>query len=480
MAGTFVLTDTITKTFDDLFADVNDGHRRRRARGGRLRRRVRRRPAGPRRRDARRRRWPSADGVAAAEGPGPRLRPVRRHGRRGHRRPRPRARPPSASTGPTIRELNPFTLVDGEPPGPDEVVIDQPHRRPRRLRGRRRRAGPHPGRRGRPCRSPASPASATPTARPAPPRALFDTADRPGAGRHARQVRHDLRGRRGRRHPGAAGREHRGRCCPSDQDLEVLTGAEFTEDQQDQIKEVLGFFNTFLLVFAVIALFVGAFIIYNTFSIIVAQRTRELALLRAVGASRRQVLGRRCWSRRSSSASSPRLVGLVVGIGLAELLKAGLDAIGFELPATGAVVLPRTVMVCVRRRRRRHRGLGPRPRPCGPRGSRPSPPCATSPSTTSGQLHPPPRHRPAHHRPRRAAPRLGGLFGGGDNAARQPSALGRGPRLHRRHRARPRPRRPVRQGARLARSPASGASPGTWPARTRCATPSAPPPPPPR
>ena len=52
----------------------------------------------------------------------------------------------------------------------------------------------------------------------------------------------------------------------------------------------LGFFNTFLLVFAVIALFVGCFLIYNTFSIIVAQRSREMALLRAIGASRRQVL----------------------------------------------------------------------------------------------------------------------------------------------------------------------------------------------
>ena len=52
------------------------------------------------------------------------------------------------------------------------------------------------------------------------------------------------------------------------------------------MQEALGFFRTALLVFAFIALFVGAFIIFNTFSIIVAQRTRELALLRAIGASR--------------------------------------------------------------------------------------------------------------------------------------------------------------------------------------------------
>ena len=72
---------------------------------------------------------------------------------------------------------------------------------------------------------------------------------------------------------------------------EVLTGAaDHRREPGATSKEQLGFFNTFLLVFAVIALFVGAFIIYNTFSIIVAQRTKEMALLRAIGASRKQVL----------------------------------------------------------------------------------------------------------------------------------------------------------------------------------------------
>ncbi len=60
--------------------------------------------------------------------------------------------------------------------------------------------------------------------------------------------------------------------------LEVLTGDELTEEDQNEIADQLGFFNTFLLVFAGVALFVGIFIIYNTFSIIVAQRTREMAL----------------------------------------------------------------------------------------------------------------------------------------------------------------------------------------------------------
>ena len=70
---------------------------------------------------------------------------------------------------------------------------------------------------------------------------------------------------------------------------EVITGTEITEETQSDIKQSLSFITTFFLVFAVIALVVGTFVIYNSFSIIVAQRTREMALLRAIGARRRQV-----------------------------------------------------------------------------------------------------------------------------------------------------------------------------------------------
>ena len=73
-------------------------------------------------------------------------------------------------------------------------------------------------------------------------------------------------------------------------DAEVLTGAELTKEAQDDIQEAMSFFNTFLLIFAGIALFVGAFIIYNTFSIIITQRQKEMALLRAIGASGKQVV----------------------------------------------------------------------------------------------------------------------------------------------------------------------------------------------
>ena len=71
--------------------------------------------------------------------------------------------------------------------------------------------------------------------------------------------------------------------------MEARTGDAYVEENKANLDEVLGFLQTFLLVFAAVSLIVGIFIIINTFSILVAQRSRELALLRAMGASRRQV-----------------------------------------------------------------------------------------------------------------------------------------------------------------------------------------------
>jgi putative ABC transport system permease protein len=89
------------------------------------------------------------------------------------------------------------------------------------------------------------------------------------------------------------------------QAAEAVTAAQSSAETSADIKEGLGFFTTALLVFAGISLFVGAFLIFNTFSMLVAQRARELALLRALGASRRQVTDLGAWSRRWSSAWSP-------------------------------------------------------------------------------------------------------------------------------------------------------------------------------
>jgi putative ABC transport system permease protein len=127
---------------------------------------------------------------------------------------------------------------------------------------------------------------------------------------------------------------------------EVLTGAEITEETQSEIKEQLSFFNIFLLIFAVIALFVGSFIIYNTFSIVVAQRSREMALMRAIGASRRQVLGSILLEATVVGVIAS-VVGLLAGIGVAAGLKALLAGFGIDIPAGGIVLLPRTVVVAL-------------------------------------------------------------------------------------------------------------------------------------
>jgi putative ABC transport system permease protein len=129
-----------------------------------------------------------------------------------------------------------------------------------------------------------------------------------------------------------------------DPKIEVVSGQAVTAEGQQSVHQALSVINVFLLVFAFIALFVGSFVIFNTFSISVAQRMRELALLRAVGASRLQVMG---------SVLGESLVigvlasaaGVAAGIGLAGVLKAGLAALGFDLPATGLVVGLRTLVV---------------------------------------------------------------------------------------------------------------------------------------
>lgn len=126
----------------------------------------------------------------------------------------------------------------------------------------------------------------------------------------------------------------------------VQTGDEVQDESAAAITAGLGFISTFLLVFAGVALFVGAFIIVNTFGVLIARRTRELALLRAVGASRRQVT----WSVLLE-ALLVGLVGGVVGLGLgillAVLLRALFGVIGFDVPAGSLVVAPRTVLVSV-------------------------------------------------------------------------------------------------------------------------------------
>ncbi|HUL84086.1 MAG TPA: FtsX-like permease family protein [Actinomycetota bacterium] len=126
--------------------------------------------------------------------------------------------------------------------------------------------------------------------------------------------------------------------------FEAVTAASAAQQQQDQVNQGLGFLRTGLLVFGFVALFVGAFIIFNTFNIVVSQRSRELALFRALGASRRQVM--------TSVLVESFVVGVVASIGgvllgivLAIGLKALLGGLGLKLPPTALVVSARTVIV---------------------------------------------------------------------------------------------------------------------------------------
>ena len=128
--------------------------------------------------------------------------------------------------------------------------------------------------------------------------------------------------------------------------LEAITSDVAAAQQADQVKKSLGFLSTFLLAFAAVSLFVGSFIIYNTFTIIVAQRLRELALLRALGASRRQVT-RSVLAEGLLVGFFASLVGVGFGVVVAIGLKAVFSAIGADLPSTAMVIKPRTVIVPV-------------------------------------------------------------------------------------------------------------------------------------
>ncbi|WP_285497933.1 ABC transporter permease [Actinomadura sp. NBRC 104425] len=102
---------------------------------------------------------------------------------------------------------------------------------------------------------------------------------------------------------------------------EAITGTQLREDAKSDVATFMGFFRTFLLVFALISIFVGAFIIFNTFSMLVAQRTRELALLRAIGAARPQIT-RAVVGEAVAVGAVGSTLGLAAGAGLAALLNA--------------------------------------------------------------------------------------------------------------------------------------------------------------
>jgi putative ABC transport system permease protein len=127
-------------------------------------------------------------------------------------------------------------------------------------------------------------------------------------------------------------------------DAQVKTGAQEAQEGKDDISEFTTFIRYFLLAFAGIALFVGSFVIFNTLSITVAQRTREFATLRTLGASRRQVL-RSVLLEAFVIGFLASVVGLFLGLGLAKGLEALFRALDLELPLADTVFATRTIVV---------------------------------------------------------------------------------------------------------------------------------------
>ena len=125
-------------------------------------------------------------------------------------------------------------------------------------------------------------------------------------------------------------------------DVEALTGDQVAADGSAAVRDAMGVFTTVLLVFAGVSVLVGSFVIWNTFNVLVAQRRREVALLRAVGATRRQVLGGVLLEALLVGSFSGGL-GLLLGVGLAAGIRSMLKLIGLEMPTTSPAVETRTI-----------------------------------------------------------------------------------------------------------------------------------------
>jgi putative ABC transport system permease protein len=340
MAGTFILTDTVNRTFTGLFGDVYAGTDAV-VRGTEQ-------FQDPQGMGAQRARVDESlmetvravDGVEAAQGQVIGYARIVTEDGQALGNPATGAPTLGYSWG-EIGELNPFQVATGRAPqGPDEVVIDARSAR---------EAGLAVG-------------DLTTVLVQGPPRQMrivgtvtFGEADSPGGATvvaFREDVAQQLVAEPGRYDeisvvaaPGVSQEELAQRIAAVlPEGAEAVTGAAVTKENQDLIGEAMSFFSTFMLVFAVVALLVGAFMIFNTFSITVAQRTREIGLLRALGASRRQVLGSVLVEALAVGVLASGL-GIAAGLAVATGLQTLLDVLGFGLPEGGLVFAGRTVMV---------------------------------------------------------------------------------------------------------------------------------------
>lgn len=344
MAGTFVLTDTINHTFDSLYTTIYANTaavvRARQAFNPGISYQTQRPPI------------PAALVEAVRRVPGVREVSVgiegyaQLVGANGKAIGNPASGPPTLGEAwPLAADMSPYRLLAGgrPPQGPGEVAIDQHSASVGKLTvgSRVLVLTKQPPRHYRVTGivtwgSAASPLGASIT--------LFDqTTAAEVVGQPGKVNEIDVAAAPGVSEPELASRLRRALDDPS---LEVVTGTTVAAEGQDAVHQAMGVFDTFLLVFAVIALFVGSFLVFNTFSIIVAQRQRELALLRAIGASRRQLVASLLVEALVIGIAAS-IAGIAAGIGLAAALKALLGAIGVSLPATGIVVGERTLLVAL-------------------------------------------------------------------------------------------------------------------------------------
>lgn len=124
------------------------------------------------------------------------------------------------------------------------------------------------------------------------------------------------------------------------------TGAALAAQQAKDIEKSMSSMSNMLLAFAGISLFVGVFLIYNTFTMLVAQRTKELALLRAVGANRGQVM-RSVLAEALVVGALSAAIGLAAGVGLAVGMRSLMDTIGAKIPAGDLVIAPGTIIAAL-------------------------------------------------------------------------------------------------------------------------------------
>jgi putative ABC transport system permease protein len=342
MSGTLVLTDTVGKTFNGLFTDVYRGTsavvRAKAAFNGVQNTGEQRGRVDAALVDSLR----SIDGVALAEGSVWGF--SRIIGKDGQPIGNPAAGAPTFGGNWTDnKELNSFSLVAGRPPAADnEMVIDKKSARDGHL----------------------AVGDTTTVLVEGPPRQMvvtgivrFGSSDSPGGASVAlftQSAAQTLVAQPGKfdsvslvAKPGVSQqRLVRNLQAALPTGIEAITGRQITKEAQTQIGKMMGMFTTFMLVFAVVALLVGSFMIFNAFSITVAQRTRENGLLRALGATRRQVL-----SSVLLEALAVGLVSSLVGLGLGVAVAAGLQwllgAVGIDLPAGGIVFAARTVAVAL-------------------------------------------------------------------------------------------------------------------------------------